>query len=45
MFPVTNLGIRNMENIGKNYLNGVYGAIPRPDFHTAFAQIVNVVDA
>ena len=45
LFPVTNLGIRNMENIGKNYLNGVYGAIPRPDFHTAFAQIVNVVDA
>mgnify|MGYP001069072722 CR=1 FL=1 len=45
LFPVTNLGIRHMENIGKNYLNGVYGAIPRPDFHTAFAQIVNVVDA
>ncbi|HOP80770.1 MAG TPA: hypothetical protein PLZ21_09430, partial [Armatimonadota bacterium] len=45
LFPVTNLGIRNMENIGKNYLNGVYGAIPRPDFHTVFAQIVNVVDA
>ena len=41
LFPVT---IWNMENV-KNYLNGVYGAIPRPDFHTAFAQIVNVVDA
>lgn len=41
LFPVTDLGIRKGENIGKNYLNGVYGATPKPDFHTAFAQIVN----
>lgn len=40
LFPVTDLSIRKGENIGKNYLNGVYGAMPRPDFHTMFAQIM-----
>lgn len=41
LFPVTELGIRKEENIGKNYLNGVYGATPNPSFHTVFAQIMN----
>ena len=41
LFPVTELGIRKEENIGKNYLNGVYGATPNLSFHTVFAQIMN----
>lgn len=45
LFPVTDLSIRKGENIGKNYLNGVYGAMPRPDFHTVFSQIMNGADA
>lgn len=45
LFPVTDMGIRKGENIGKNYLNGIYGATPKPDFHTVFAQIMNGADA
>ncbi|MBT1169965.1 ATP-binding protein [Bifidobacterium sp. SO4] len=40
IYPVTDLNVRKEENIGKNYLNGVYGAIPKPSFHDAFAEIV-----
>ena len=38
---MTDLHVRKEENIGKNYLNGVYGGVPRPDFHTAFARIIS----
>ena len=41
LYPVTDLHVRKEENIGKNYLNGVYGGVPRPDFHTAFARIIS----
>lgn len=41
LYPVTDLGIRKGENIGKNYLNGVYGANPKPSFHMDFAQMVS----
>lgn len=41
IFPVTDMGIRKRDNIGKNYLNGVYGASPKPSFHTAFARIMD----
>lgn len=41
LYPVTDLGIRKGENIGKNYLNGVYGANPKPSFHMAFAQMMS----
>lgn len=44
IYPVTDLKIRREENIGKNYLNGVYGAIPRLSFHDAFAEIVREGD-
>ena len=40
IFPATELGLRKEENVGKNYLNGVYGATPNPAFHDVFARIV-----
>lgn len=40
IYPVTDLKVRRDENIGKNYLNGVYGAVPKPSFHTLFASIM-----
>ncbi|MBT1180101.1 AAA family ATPase [Bifidobacterium vespertilionis] len=40
LYPVTDLKVRKEENIGRNYLNGIYGAVPKPDFHTAFAKII-----
>lgn len=45
IYPVTDLRVRREENIGKNYLNGVYGAVPKPDFHTAFARIMDTESA
>lgn len=44
LYPVTDLKVRREENIGRNYLNGVYGATPKPSFHTVFAQIINEGD-
>lgn len=41
IYPLTDLKIRRGENIGRNYLNGIYGAVPTPDFHSLFAQIIN----
>lgn len=40
IYPVTDLKVRRDENIGKNYLNGVYGVVPKPGFHTLFASIM-----
>ncbi len=37
LFPATSLRTRWEENFGRNYLHGVYGAMPQPDFHRAFA--------
>lgn len=45
IFPATDLKVRKAENIGKNYLNGVYGAVPKLSFHNAFARMVNGADA
>ncbi|OZG69395.1 AAA family ATPase [Bifidobacterium eulemuris] len=42
IYPVTDLKVRKGENIGKNYLNGVYGATPRPNFHEAFAEMMSL---
>lgn len=39
LYPVTSIPSRWDENFGRNYLHGVYGAIPRPDFHEAFASV------
>lgn len=41
IYPVTDMRIRKGENIGRNYLNGVYGATPRPAFHALVAQIMS----
>lgn len=40
LYPVTDLKVRKEENIGRNYLNGVYGAVPKPAFHSVFARII-----
>lgn len=39
LYPVTSIPSRWDENFGRNYLHGVYGAVPRPDFHEAFAGV------
>lgn len=44
IYPATDMKLRRKENIGKNYMNGVYGAVPRPAFHSLFAQIINDED-
>lgn len=44
IFPLTQLHLRKGENIGRNYLNGVYGAVPRASFHTAFARIMEQME-
>lgn len=41
LFPVTAIPTRWDENFGRNYLHGIYGAVPHPDFHEAFAQAVS----
>ncbi|WEV64529.1 ATP-binding protein [Bifidobacterium sp. ESL0732] len=41
IYPVTDMKLRKGENISKNYMNGVYGAVPTPGFHSVFAQIIN----
>lgn len=38
LYPVTSIPSRWDENFGRNYLHGVYGAAPRPDFHEAFVS-------
>lgn len=43
IFPLTAFRVRNNENYMKNYLNGVYGAIPDLDFHYTFFSALNDV--
>lgn len=39
IYPVTSIQqSRWDENFGRNYIHGIYGAAPRPDFHEAFIQ-------
>lgn len=38
LYPVTSIPSRWDESFGRNYLHGIYGAAPRPDFHEAFVQ-------
>ena len=38
LYPVTAIPSRWEENFGRNYLHGIYGASPRPNFHEAFVQ-------
>ena len=44
IYPVTDMHVRTEENIGRNYLNGVYGGVPKPDFHTTFARIIDEIE-
>lgn len=44
IYPLTDLGVRTSENYGRNYLEGVYGATPHPNFHTAFTHIADQWD-
>lgn len=36
---------RSNENIGRNYMNGVYTALPNPTFHEHFAEMLHEEDA
>ena len=38
IFPVTSVQSRWDENFGRNYLHGVYGALPHPRFHESFVR-------
>lgn len=38
IYPVTSIPSRWDENFGRNYIHGIYGASPRPDFHEAFIR-------
>ena len=40
LVPATDYGVRAGENMGRNYLNGVYRALPHPCFHEAVARLV-----
>lgn len=40
LYPVTFIPSRWDENFGRNYLHGIYGAAPRPEFHEAFASAI-----
>jgi len=41
LYPGSQFGIRfKNENIARNYLNGVYGALPKQNFHREFANIL-----
>jgi len=40
LLPLTAYRVREQDNFGRNYLNGVYGAIPKPSFHAVVAGIM-----
>ena len=40
LIPATDYSPRREENLGRNYLNGVYGALPRPTFQSLTADLV-----
>ena len=40
LIPATAYSPRREENLGRNYLNGVYGALPRPTFQSLTADLV-----
>lgn len=42
VFPITELSVRRDENYMRNYLNGIYGALPDPDFHDAFVDAIKI---
>lgn len=38
IFPATEFHVRRGENVGRNYLNDVYGALPDPRLHDVFLK-------
>lgn len=44
LFPLTVFGIRAEENIARNYINGVYGAVPYPQLRSGFVKALSIVD-
>lgn len=43
LFPLSQLGVRDNENIARNYLNHVYGAMPNPHLKSAFAEALSLL--
>lgn len=43
LYPLSEIKSHSGEDFGRNYLNGVYGVIPRPSFHQAFADTVGLI--
>ena len=44
LYPLTAVRTRWDENFGRNYLHGVYGASPRPEFREAFADALGQLE-
>jgi len=41
LYPVTSMPVRPDENMGRNYMLGVYGALPNIGLHDAVAKVIN----
>lgn len=41
LFPLTDYSPKDRENLGRNYMNGIYHALPNPRFHERFAELVS----
>ena len=44
LFPLTEFGVRAEENIARNYINGVYGAVSYPQLRSGFKKALAIVD-
>jgi AAA15 family ATPase/GTPase len=44
LYPLTSVQSREAENHGRNYLHGIYGAIPDPVFHERFAHVIQLLN-
>lgn len=43
LFPLTEFSVRKDENYMRNYLNGIYGALPDPQFHDTFVRAIRTI--
>lgn len=44
LYPATDYGIADDENMARNYLNGQYGGILRPQLRESFAQALEILE-
>lgn len=44
LFPVSEFGVADDENMARNYLNGQYGGVPTPTLREAFAQALEMLE-